>query len=169
MASSLTTSSTTFSTTSLVTSTKRVRLIQEGDEDKELHCAILEEEEAYKQYQDVCQTSIREEEQDSTLMQEELNPEGEESDIDSVNGSACKQMPVSTSGWKTPFCSFTPRSLQSIDLLKAMLFKSPFDKKNGSSILEQWQGVVGVLIQTGEGMAHGGEKNVYENVTAHAC
>jgi len=132
MASSLTTSS----TTSLITSTKRVRLIQEDEEEEELRHVIVEEEEAFKWYQDVHQTNIREQEQDSILMQEELDPEGEESDVESVNGSACEQTPASTSGWKTPFRSFTPRSSQSIDLLKAMLFKSPFNKKNGSSVPE---------------------------------
>ncbi|KAF9110007.1 hypothetical protein BGX27_006886 [Mortierella sp. AM989] len=84
-------------------------------------------------------------------------------------GSANESISPVSSGRKTPFRSFTPKSNQSIALLNAMLRNSPFDKANGPSVVERWQAVVDILIQLGERHVEGGGKNAYHNVIPRTC
>ncbi|KAF9343046.1 hypothetical protein BGX26_006346 [Mortierella sp. AD094] len=95
----------------------------------------------------------------------------EDSDQDElINGeSANESVSPLSSGRKTPFRSFKPRSKQSIALLNAMLRCSPFDKANGSSVHDRWQGVINILIQAGEQQVEAGGKNAYLNVIPRTC
>ncbi|KAF9993888.1 hypothetical protein BGZ80_004754 [Entomortierella chlamydospora] len=95
----------------------------------------------------------------------------DDSDQDELNnGESANESvsPIST-GRKTPFRSFKPRSKQSIALLNAMLRCSPFDKANGSSVHDRWQGVINILIQAGEQQVEVGGKNAYLNVIPRTC
>ncbi|KAF9173131.1 hypothetical protein BGX21_003688 [Mortierella sp. AD011] len=95
----------------------------------------------------------------------------DDSDQDELNNGESANESVSpiSAGRKTPFRSFKPRSKQSIALLNAMLRCSPFDKANGSSVHERWQGVINILIEAGEQQVEVGGKNAYLNVIPRTC
>ncbi|KAF9369468.1 hypothetical protein BGX21_005949, partial [Mortierella sp. AD011] len=136
------------------TSTSRRQLNEDGDQEYDEE--RRRERDEFLSYKARREREIQEESQDEDD-ENDLNDESSVDDTTTQNGS---DGPSTSTGRKTPFRGFTARSDHSVALLKAMLFKSPFDKKNGATIPERWQGVVNVLFEGGEQLKTIGGKNV---------